>query len=481
MPPLSPSVLLRPSARRSRRLLLFPLLFLLFAAGFSACSDDAPQEADTPTSPHQFRIEIASADMFPTNRAGTAVDVEANELIKQWMVIMVKEGKIEKIFRGQPGSEQDKVNVATFTGAAGPRDFHCFANVSENEVVKMYRSAGYAGTTFTEGASVPGSEALKRIGFPVSHTGMIPGKTSADFSIPMSNMEEQVYVDANTTVRLYVYRILSKVRFQLMNNSGTTLRLKGIEMGDITADNADGAPSQVCFFPPRNEQGAIATIFPKDENGNDIHQSHSRFSFFSSSAGEELAAGATLTKEYYISPSVSQHPTQHFPLWVEIDGVAGMQTERFALTSLSSIRRNSIVTLPIILTGYDMTLQAFHYAPIGGYPAVKVERKDDGEFYCIFSGSGDFALRPSVYAYADRLSPSKWIDINQTSIVTDKTLTVDDPQHIFDVLPRFNGGAEIVGTLGNTTGTATVKLSLQIKVSEALTQTFTRIFYVIHK
>lgn len=458
-------------------------ILLLTAAGFAACTHDELDDGGMGTK--CFRIEMATAEMTPESRAGSGGNLAANELIKDWFVLMVKDNRIEGIFRGNNGesNEKDTANVVTFSGTAGSRDFHCFANIAESEVVEMYQKAGFfpTGTQFNTGDVLPAVDELKKIGFPVQHTGIVPGSTGSDFRIPMSNIEEGVYVDENTTVKLYIYRVLSKVRFQFTNNCGVELTLKKITLGDVSSNDSasTGKPSQIYFFPPRNAQGAIETSFPKDASGNDIHRIENH-EFFSGE--EKLAVGATVQKEYYLSPSISNnHPTYHFPLWVEIEGVTGMETQRFALTSLTSIRRNSIITLPIYLTGYDMELKAFHYAPIGGYPAVSVTKKNDTEFYCTFAGSGEFALRPFVYAYADKDDQTKWIDINNTNVITSKSLAVEDPDGILNVVPKFNGGSEIVGSLNGRPGTATVKLTIDIKVSESLTQTYTRIFYVIHE
>ena len=62
-----------------------------------------------------------------------------------------------------------------------------------------------------------------------------------------------------------------------------------------------------------------------------------------------------------------------------------------------------------------------------------------------------------------------------------KTLTVDDPKGIFAVDPHFNGGTEIFGTLNGTKGSAIVKLTAELIISESVTQTYTRVFYVIHE
>lgn len=474
---------------RGRSSLAWSLPVLLLMAGGTACTREELAENGS-EGPVTFRLKIATADLAPDSRAND-INVVTNELMKSWLVIMAKEEndgsgspvlKIEEVVEQtslSPEIEQD--NVLTFTGDAGKRTFFSFANLSRAEVLSRFQSAGYTGADFVTGGVLPALSALNDISYPVANTGRQPAETAllSDFSIPMTGLQTDVMVDDNSTVTVYVYRMLSRLRFHFTNKCGKEIKIKKITMGDITYDNMAEAPSEIYFFPPRNATGEIYARFPdgKHQRGNYVF-------YDQSGAGDTpltLADRASHDFEYYINPSASTHETGHFPIWVEVEGISGMQPTRFAVTSLENIRRNAIVTLPITLTGYDMELRAYHYAPIGGYPEVSVTKKNDTEFYCTFTGIGDFALRPFIYKYEDYSKPENWFDINDSRFVKSKSLTIDDPDGIFAVDPHFNGGTEIFGTLNGTKGTAMVKLTAELIISESVTQTYTRVFYVIHE
>lgn len=474
---------------RGRSSLAWSLSVLLLMAGGTACTREELAESGGEGAV-TFRLKIATADLAPDSRAND-INVVTNELMKSWLVIMAKEeddGSGSPVLKIEAVEEQnslspeiDQDNVLTFTGDAGKRTFFSFANLSRAEVLSRFQNAGYAETDFVTGGVLPALSDLNEISYPVANTGRQPAQTALlpGFSIPMTGVQTDVMVDNNSTETVYVYRVLSRLRFHFTNKCGRDVTIKKITMGDITYDNKADAPSEIYFFPQRTETGEIQASFPAHHVGGNY--------VFYDQTGEGasplgLAKDTSHDFEYYISPSVSlTHDTRHFPIWVEIEGIPGMNPTRYAVTSLDNIRRNAIVTLPITLTGYDMELRAYHYAPIGGYPEVSITKKNDTEFYCTFTGSGDFAMRPFIYKYEDYNKPENWFDINDERFVKSRTLTVDDPKGIFAVDPHFNGGTEIFGTLNGTKGSAIVKLTAELIISEGVTQTYTRVFYVIHE
>lgn len=474
---------------RGRSTLVRSLPVFLLMAGAVACTRDEVAESGG-EGPITFHLKIATADLAPDSRAND-INVMTNELMKSWLVIMAKEVddgsgstvlQIEAVVENNSiNPEVDEDNVLTFTGDAGKRTFFSFANLSRAEILQRFREGTKYSGNFAEGDVLPALSALNEITYPVSNTGLEPAQTATqpDFSIPMTGVQTDVMVDNNSTETVYVYRVLSRLRFHFTNKCGRDVTIKKITMGDITYDNTAEAPSEIYFFPQRTETGEIQASFP------DHHVGGNYVFYDQTGAGASplvLANEASHDFEYYISPSVSlTHDTRHFPIWVEIEGIPGMNPTRYAVTSLDNIRRNAIVTLPITLTGYDMELRAYHYAPIGGYPEVSITKKNDTEFYCTFTGSGDFAMRPFIYKYEDYNKPEKWFDINDERFVKSKTLTIDDPKGIFAVDPHFNGGTEIFGTLNGTKGSAIVKLTAELIISEGVTQTYTRVFYVIHE
>lgn len=468
---------------------ILPAMAALLMAAFTACTQEESLD-NGGSGKIRYTLRIATPDLetedLDHDSRANAVNAKPNELMKSWLVIVEREGYLEVIHpSGEFTEELERDNVATFTAEKGPRNFYSFANIDESEVLALFREAGYEYTDFVvdpeQPKELPAIDALKKLSYPVSHTGSKP----STILIPMTGVLENQEVDNNSTITLYVYRMLNRLRFRITNKSGNKVTIKKITMGDITQDNTAEKPSHIFFFPPQMRTAEITTAFPEGKHEVDS------FIFFKA---ETPSSGIVLEKndkephdfEYYFSPSVaSVHPTKHFPIRVEMEvendeGEVITKETRFAVTSLNDIRRNSLVTIPITLTGYNMKLNAYHYAPIGSYPAVRITEKNDTEFNCEFTGIGDFALRPYIFAYEDEGKPENWFELNDTRHILTKELKVDDPKNIFSVEPDFDAGSDIIGTFSTNTGTATVRLTVQIQGEGGVAQTFVRTFYVIH-
>lgn len=471
----------------------------LLMAAFTACTQEESLD-DGGSGKIRYTLRIATPDLeteaLDHDSRANAVNAKPNELMKSWLVIVEREGYLEdvhewKIKDGEDGEEEERErdNVATFTAEKGPRNFYSFANIDESEVLALFQEAGYKYTDFVVDPDQPKEltpmDALKKLSYPVSHTGSKP----STILIPMTGVLENEEVDNNSTITLYVYRMLNRLRFRITNKSGNKVTIKKITMGDITQDNTTEKPSHIFFFPPQMRTAEITTAFPEGK-----HEVGDFVFYDNQTATDEEKVLMTLEKEdteahdyeCYFSPSVaSVHPTKHFPIRVEMEvendkGEVITKETRFAVTSLNDIRRNSLVTIPITLTGYNMKLNAYHYAPIGSYPAVRITERNDTEFNCEFTGIGDFALRPYIFAYEDEKNPENWFELNDTRHILTKELKVDDPQKIFSVEPDFDAGSDIVGTFSTNKGTATVRLTVQIQGEGGVAQTFVRTFYVIH-
>ena len=235
------------------------------------------------------------------------------------------------------------------------------------------------------------------------------------------------------------------------------------------------------FFPPKSNDGLIATDF------TDLPHKVGTVAVYNPSSAVTLQPGTEETNAFlnrYINESVAETVGQSFPLQIVMDrsndhGATFNEDTRNGLIQLTNIPRNNVALVTVNLTDYVMKLRASAYAPIGGYPPYVLKQDDD--FYATFTGGGDFALVPTLYEYADREHPEQWIDLNDKNKVQGYSLSVIDPASIFSKQPAFdNTTTEIIGTIASgRTGTATLRLTVQLITGPHSVQNYTRTIYVV--
>lgn len=462
--------------------LLIPLLL------FSACSNEIGDDIKRGRS--TVRIELQQNDPTAVAQNKTRASFggsyhDAGDDIHNAYVVMydTTTKKVEHIINVPTDAgetEYKSKQVTTITTENGKYLFYNFANRTDfvttpatpnaatHEVTSL--SLNGLGLTFTVGSSLP--------------EGLETKVTTCDYNnykipttgIPMSD-KNLFAIDKDQTITLTLYRMLAKMQFAFNNRSASAFRIRGLKVGSITKDN-----TQIYLLPPKNQNNLIKTNF------TGLQHDTTHVDVFTATADKApiIRSGQsdnTSFNNLYINESEANTDGQSFPLTITMDrstdnGTTWKNDTCHALIQLTSIPRNNVAIVNINLTDFVLKLEASAYAPIGGYPAYVVEQNDD--FYAYFSGSGDFELRPTLYEYADRKHPERYINLNDKNRVKDYSLTVLDPQGIFSSQPAFDTTTgEIIGTLAEgQKGTATVRLNLQL-VTGSVTQNYTRTIYIV--
>ena len=469
--------------------LLIPLLL------FSACSNEIGDDIKRGRS--TVRIELQQNDPTAVGQNKTRASFggsyhDAGDDIHNAYVVMynIKAGKVERIINVPTDAgetEYKSKQVTTITTENGDYLFYNFANRTDfdtdpatpDAATHEVKSLSLDGLTFTVGSPLPE-------GLDPSPEKLDPKVTTCDYNnykipkegIPMSD-KNLFTIDKDQTITLTLYRMLAKMQFAFNNRSKSTIfRIRGLKVGSITDNN-----TQIYLLPPKNENNLVKTDF------TGLQHATTNVDVFTATADKPpviINSGEsdnTSFNNLYINESEASTKGQSFPLTITMDrstdnGVTWEDDSRHALIQLTSIPRNNVAIVNVNLTDFVLKLEASAYAPIGGYPAYVVKQNDD--FYAYFSGSGDFELRPTLYEYIDREHPERYINLNDKSRVTNYSLTVLDPQGIFSSQPAFDTTTgEILGTLAEgRTGTATVRLNLQLVIGSA-TQSYTRTIYIV--
>lgn len=449
----------------------------LAAALLTACAADEATDDGGDGQRCALTINLGTDDLSIVTRASTDPNAETNEQMWNAAVALCKDGTVLQVYQVSTKAEEfQSTQVGHIEVDAGDYTFYSFANFGDGifnaDKTQFTISAGGQDYVFANNAAVPSG--LSSAVIESAYNGYALSKDNA---IRMTNVETFT-VEKNQTITLHVYRLAAKIRFQFTNNSSRSAAVDGITLGQVT-DNA----TNVNLLPVMN--GSISVPTFDGITGHTL----SDYQFYDGSGvtdgSNAMATGEARTfGSYYLNESVTQHASGHFPLTVgltytDTDGVTKSSVQRFSLLSISSIGRNNFVTVPVILTDYVVGLDVQYYPPIGGYPAYSLDEKND-ELYATFTGAGDFVLVPHAYRSEDAGDASKWFELTDKSKVVSYSLFVDDAAGLFSTAPHFASTGEILGTIQDgASGTATVRLTVNFRVSDTVTQTYARTIYIV--
>lgn len=401
-------------------------------------------------------------------RAAWETDTEAlpGEMMKSWFVVVVQNGKIEKIITSDLKSgvtevEKDQVFVKLNTGET---TFYSFANIKPKEI-------GLDAST-SVGQSLPADFEEKTYQMDgncqLFHQLMTP-----DFQngYPMSNKQTVDVVDNQQVINLEVIRMVAKVQLSITNATDHAINLKTITLSDVTLNgnqnikllpNVDSNNQLQVNLPNSAKKGTI-TLTAAENNGITI--------------GE----GATQTACFYMNESLvdkgADGGNRYFILSLTtVDAATGATSNhRYAMLSWNEIRRNDYLKIPIKLEDYQIRWTVEAFSPIGVLPKVK----DDGENLSLdFGYYGEFHIKPEVIKLSR--TGSQTLSVSEWQMGTDATgsdgwkLQEQNPEgadgvNIFDASPSWIPVTyRLEGEMGNRTGSAIYTMKIKVKEQNGL-------------
>lgn len=398
---------------------------LLLSGG---CSDNEPQ-SDTPT----------TATFAISTRAGSDSNATDNELINTWRVVFVDNAGIVKLILNRPTENTGAVEREEFKFnlPAGKYTAYAFANMDPMP-------------EFTLDSPVPG-DLETRVWKTVGNIGD---------RVPMSGVLRNFVLTegASNRVSIEVVRLWAKLCFKFTTD---------IENQNVTVSNISMTPAQnetgVSFLPDYKSLGNAPTLL-----SNTVCSKLDR----PLTTPLVVSNGNPKSETFYLlESSAAEHPTGHYPIDLEVKyGEGEMQTVSALAWQLDHINRNDFITIPVLLTNWLVDIEVLFYPPIGGYPAVLTDKKDN-EFYAKFGSGGKFVIRPTVTT----ASGGKVPDTNLTF-----TLSTEDASGILSQDPSEDTTThEITGVLADgNSGTAVVTLTIQI-TTDQLQHEIMRKLYII--
>lgn len=403
-------------------------------------------------------------------RAAWETDTEAlpGEMMKSWFVVVVQNGKIEKIVTSNLKSlgvtevEKDQVFVKLNTGAT---TFYSFANIKPEEIGLD------AGTP--EGQPLPAGFDEKTYQMDgnsqLFHQLMTPGFQNG---YPMSNKQTVDVVDNQQVINLEVIRMVAKVQLSITNATDHAINLKTITLSDVTQNGNQN----IKLLPKVDSANELKGVNLPDGVAKGTLTLRA-----AENDGITIEARATQTACFYMNESLvdkgKDGGNRYFILSLTtVDAATGTTSNhRYAMLSWNEIRRNDYLKIPIKLEDYQIRWKVEAFSPIGVLPKVT----DDGENLSLdFGYYGEFHIKPEVIKLSrtgsQTLSVSEWQMGTDATGSEGWTLQEQNPQgadgvNIFDASPSWIPSAyRLEGEMGNRTGSAIYTMKIQVKEQNGL-------------
>lgn len=401
-------------------------------------------------------------------RAAWETDTEAlpGEMMKSWFVVVVQNGKIEKIITSDLKSdvtevEKDQVFVKLNTGET---TFYSFANIKPEDIgLDASPSVGYLLPTDFDDKTyqMDGNSHL-------FHLSMTPEFQNG---YPMSNKQTVDVVDNQQVINLEVIRMVAKVQLSITNATDHAIVLKTITLSDVTLN---GNPN-VKLLPNVDSNNQLQVNLPNSAKKGTITLTAAE------NNGMTIEARAKQTACFYMNESLvdkgADDGNRYFILSLTtVDAATGATSNhRYAMLSWNEIRRNDYLKIPIKLEDYQIRWKVEAFSPIGVLPKVK----DDGENLSLdFGYYGEFHIKPEVIKLSR--TGSQTLPVSQWQMGTDAAgsdgwkLQEQNPQgadgvNIFDSSPAWVPSAyRLEGEMGNRTGSAIYTMKIKVKEQNGL-------------
>lgn len=415
--------------------------------------------------------QTSQSSRISQTRAAWETDTDAlpGEMMKSWFVVVVQNGKIEKIITSDLKSlgvsevEKDQVFVELKTGKT---TFYSFANIKPSEIeldvnssVGQSLPAGFDEKTY----QMDGNSKLFRL------------LMEPDFQngYPMSNKQVVNITTTNQQViNLEVIRMVAKVQLSITNATDHDIVLKSITLSDVTLNgnrnikllpNVDSANELKGVNLADGVTKGTITLTAAENNGITIKERAMKTACFY--MNESLVdKGTDGGKRYFI-----------LSLTTVDAGTGAVSNHRYAMLSWDEIRRNDYLKIPIKLEDYQIRWKVEAFSPIGVLPKVT----DDGENLSLdFGYYGEFHIKPDVIKLSR--TGSQTLSVSEWQMGTDATgsdgwmLKEQNPQgadgvNIFDASPSWIPSAyRLEGEMGNRTGSAIYTMKIKVKEQNGL-------------
>lgn len=404
-------------------------------------------------------------------RAAWETDTEAlpGEMMKSWFVVVVQNGKIEKIITSDLKSlgvtevEKDQVFVKELN--MGKTTFYSFANIKPEEIgLDAIKSVG---------KSLPAGfdEQTYQMNGNCQHFHLLMAPEFQN-GYPMSNKQVVNITDNQQVIELEVIRMVAKVQLFITNATDHAINLKTITLSDVTQNGNQN----IKLLPKVDSANELKGVNLPDGVAKGTLTLRA-----AENDGITIEARATQTACFYMNESLvdkgADGGNRYFILSLTtVDAATGATSNhRYAMLSWNEIRRNDYLKIPIKLEDYQIRWTVETFSPIGVLPKVK----DDGENLSLdFGYYGEFHIKPEVIKLSR--TGSQTLPVDEWKMGTDETGSEgwklqeqnpkgDDGVNIFDASPSWIPVTyRLEGEMGNRTGSAIYTMKILVRQKNGL-------------
>lgn len=448
-----------------KRILLY-LIAVITLPLITSCSENGTENS--------LSKDIVNADFILSTRAAstsspTTSDPLSNEKIHSWWVAFVNSSNtIEAIVEGNPNGVEEDYGKAELP--AGRYTVIAFANIVPQKEGDSYSFQAYGKTfNFAKGESVSIPELKGALYYPAT----LPDKWNhGETLIPMSGLQEvNVTGQWAQPFNIEVVRQVAKLELRFCNASPRPATIHALYLryaGD----------SSVSLFPDYDALlGKQPTTITDTTKIAEIKRESLSINIPSGLTDESAAKKEIF---YLLESIATDRPNENYTLLIDMTRGEGTDSRRDVVSALIMsdskpwMTRNDHIIVPITFNDWVVKLSTLFYPPIGGYPAVLEEEKNE-EYYVTFGTAGDFSMKPSITKYGEETF------INLSRLESFDVEVDPSSDNIFTKEPRFNDTTkEILGSVGNSKGKAKVKITFKLKDEyNREIVTYSRYFYII--
>lgn len=414
------------------------MTMLLAALAVASCqSDDA--SADSVGQPIHVKLSLGAAKSPATRASWTDTNAADGEMMKQWLVVAVQDGKVAAIAESNIASgeekEHDEAEMDLLTGSV---TFYSFANLTKADLGLGSIKIGDALPADFDAKTVAvagNKDAVSQFanGIPMANKQTV--SITNDYRNGIDQQGNAKYVE------LEVVRLVAKVSVKLQNATTSDLTVKSVALNDITTDGTAAAPN--LYLLPTIQGDTVAPRLAPNAPSAD------RPYTFATAQTVEANKANTVVATFYANESLAAKP-HYFVLTVTLtDG----SQQRFAMLTYNHISRNDYIVIPVTLNDYKVTMDAEQFTAIGLLPEVTEE---PGKLTVTFGTYGEFHLRPHVYNRNNTEQAATQYTVSSWKII-------EGDEAIYEEAPAYEAATNLFeGYMGTKAGYAIHQLTVNI-------------------
>lgn len=472
-----------------RHRLSYAIYILILTTVLCACSKESNNDVPgTDNDEHEVRFTFSSRIPSGSGTPENPVQELTVERFNHYWVVFTDGSVANKIVaivkKDCSITEQDEFMVSLSPGAY---KVYGFANISDAYLESLNISEGQnmpdlTGTLFAPDARFFGNAVTTLL--PVE-TFQSDYDSNGNMGIPMTSIggiDVNITNAVTVTTSIEVVRMFAKIEFVFANQTGTDLTLRSQSVSNLTLNRSDG-------------KGVIPLYNDDVRTFDFLNTAPYKTLTHSYGSGLDINSGASnVSRSFYVLESRADAITNSFMLSFDVVKKGATTTAetplteymRYGLTdplTLTAIRRNDWIRIPITFADWQMRLEARSYPPIGGYPEADIDETSSNEFIVTFMGGGDFSIRPFIHKYSDG---DNWFGIdNKEKVDGPPVIDIEDTDGLFSVSPVLTSTGEIKGRLNHDKAgkkaCVTISLNAITNTSPVITKTLTRKIFITQK